>query len=74
MGSSKAGSDIGSGGMKTKLTAARIATSSGADMIIAKADDMSVIHRLFENERLGTFFASNYDEFFDVVDFTSRMG
>jgi glutamate 5-kinase len=43
-------------------------------MIIAKADDMSVIHRLFENERLGTFFASNYDEFFDVVDFTSRMG
>ena len=74
MGSSKAGSDIGSGGMKTKLTAARIATSSGADMIIAKADDMSVIHRLFENERLGTFFASHYDEFFDVVDFTSRMG
>ena len=38
------GSDVGTGGMTTKLTAARIATLSGADMIIANAKDVGVLH------------------------------
>ena len=33
------GSDVGTGGMATKLSAARIATASGADMIIANGED-----------------------------------
>ena len=35
MAKSSTGSDVGTGGMATKLTAAKIATLSGTDMIIA---------------------------------------
>ena len=34
-----AGSDVGTGGMATKLSAAKIAAASGADMVIANGDD-----------------------------------
>ena len=37
MAKSTVGSDMGTGGMATKLTAAKIATLSGADMVIANA-------------------------------------
>ena len=43
-----AGSSVGKGGMSTKISAARIATDSGADMIITNADDMN---KLGESER-----------------------
>ena len=36
--------------MGTKLSAARIATSSGADMIIANAADVRIIHRIMTAE------------------------
>lgn len=36
------GSDVGTGGMATKLSAAKIANASGADMIIANGDDFHV--------------------------------
>jgi glutamate 5-kinase len=68
MGSSDTGSDIGTGGMETKLRAAAIATASGADMIIANGKDVSIIHRIFENDYKGTLFAANYDEDFYIVD------
>ena len=35
MAKGSTGSDVGTGGMSTKLTAAKIATASGADMVIA---------------------------------------
>ena len=38
---SSTGSDVGTGGMATKLTAAKIATLSGTDMIIANGRDVS---------------------------------
>ncbi len=68
MGTSDTGSDVGTGGMETKLRAAQIATASGADMIIANGADLSVLHRIFENEDVGTLFLSNYDEDFYIVD------
>ena len=37
-----ASSDVGTGGMSTKVNAARLATSAGADMIIAKARETAV--------------------------------
>jgi thioredoxin reductase len=37
------GSDVGTGGMETKLTAARIATLSGADMVIANANRVEIL-------------------------------
>ncbi len=51
-------SDVGTGGMRTKLHAAQIATDSGADMIIANGQDFHIIHRLIAGEQLGTLFCS----------------
>lgn len=48
--------DVGTGGMTTKLEAARIATEAGADVVIAPGAEPGVIGRLFRGERIGTFF------------------
>ena len=45
-------SSVGTGGMSTKLSAARIATSSGADMIIANGKDFHIIHKLLLGRKL----------------------
>ncbi|MBO5303880.1 MAG: glutamate 5-kinase [Lachnospiraceae bacterium] len=69
MAKGSTGSDVGTGGMATKLTAARIATRSGADMIIANGKDVGILHEIFEGDFTGTVFHSNYDEDFYISDF-----
>ncbi len=69
MAKSKAGSDVGSGGMTTKLNAARIATYSGADMVIANGADVSILHDILEDDFVGTVFHSNKREDFFIADF-----
>ena len=54
-----AGSDVGTGGMATKLSAARIATASGADMVIANGKDFHVIHKIMEGRNYGTLFLAD---------------
>ena len=56
MAKDSTGSNVGTGGMATKLTAAKIATYSGADMIIANANDFSVIYKILEDDFVGTKF------------------
>ena len=68
MASSAPGSEMGTGGMVTKRKAARIATASGVDMIIANGKDFGILHHIFENRFTGTFFKANYDENFDILD------
>ena len=68
MASSAPGSEMGTGGMVTKIKAARIATASGVDMIIANGKDFAILHHIFENRFTGTFFKANYDENFDILD------
>lgn len=63
------GSDVGTGGMATKLTAAKIATVSGADMIIANGNDVGVLHRIFEGEFVGTLFRAHKNDDFYIADF-----
>ena len=46
MAKQSTGSDVGTGGMATKLSAARIATASGTDMIIANGKDVGIIHQI----------------------------
>lgn len=65
--SDKPGSDVGTGGMATKLKAARIATATGADMIIANGADVSVLHRIMEDDYTGTLFKGDFDENFDLL-------
>ena len=62
-------SDVGTGGMSTKLGAARLATSAGADMIIANGADMGIIHRIMDGERIGTMFRANRIENFYLIDY-----
>ena len=69
MAKKSTGSDVGTGGMATKLTAARIASLSGADMIIANGKDVGVIHRIFEGEAVGTLFKQHKNEDFYIADF-----
>ncbi len=69
MAKESTGSDVGTGGMATKLTAAKIATKSGADMIIANAKNMGILHQIFEGDFTGTLFHSNYDEDFYIRDY-----
>ena len=73
MGRSTTGSSVGTGGMGTKLTAAKIATKSGADMIIANSKNLEVIHQIMEGENVGTLFKAHIDEAFDLKAFVADL-
>lgn len=73
MGKGTTGSDIGTGGMETKLTAAKIATYSGADMVIANGKDVRVIHRIMEGRNYGTIFKANKNEEFNFAQFVDNL-
>ena len=73
MGKGTTGSDSGTGGMETKLTAARIATYSGADMVIANGKDVRVIHRIMEGRNYGTIFKANKNDDFDFAEFVDNL-
>ncbi len=51
----------GSGGMITKLQAARLSTSSGTDVVIASGREPDILPRLVAGEALGTFFPAAAD-------------
>lgn len=69
MGKETTGSKVGTGGMNTKLSAAKIATSAGMDMIIANASDIRIIHRIMDGREYGTVFRANKDESFLIQDY-----
>ena len=73
MAKNSTGSSVGTGGMNTKLTAARIATKAGADMLIANSRDVRIIHRLMDGQNLGTLFVAHRDEDFDLPGFVSKL-
>ena len=51
-----AGSSLGSGGMATKLKAAKIAMDAGIDMVIANGENPEALYDLFEGKSVGTRF------------------
>ena len=51
-----AGSSLGTGGMLTKLRAARIATEAGCDMIIANGAYPELLYKIADGEPVGTKF------------------
>jgi glutamate 5-kinase len=50
------GSHRGTGGMRTKINAAELATASGTATVITSGFEPDVLVRLAEGERIGTFF------------------
>ena len=51
-------SDFGTGGMSTKVNAAKIVTGSGADMVIASGDNIYAINDIMAGKKIGTLFLS----------------
>jgi len=51
------GSAFASGGMTTKIQAAKIVTSAGIGMVIADGREVNVVGRIAAGERVGTYFA-----------------
>ena len=62
------GSKAGTGGMATKINAARIASSAGTDMVIANAADLGNIHRIMAGEEIGTFIKAEKSPDFFIGD------
>ena len=54
------GSNRGTGGMITKIHAAKIATDAGADMIIASGKNPYILYEIFDGEKKGTLFVSEF--------------
>lgn len=50
--------DFGTGGMTTKVHAAKVATKAGADMVIANGDDIYILNEIMEGKMVGTLFVS----------------
>ena len=68
MGKNTSTSGVGTGGMSAKINAAKIATKSGVDMVIANGADVTVIENIINGEEIGTLFVSNKDDKFDLVE------
>ncbi len=67
MGKSSSGSSVGTGGMSAKLVAAKIATYSGADMVITNADNIGNIEKIIHGGNVGTLFHSDKKDCFDLL-------
>ncbi|WP_243206761.1 glutamate 5-kinase [Oribacterium sp. oral taxon 102] len=67
------GSMVGTGGMSSKLAAARIATDSGSDMLIARFTEADVISRILCGENIGTLFAAHPNVDFDLLSYIKTM-
>lgn len=65
---------VGTGGMSTKLSAARLATSCGVDMVIANGSDFKILEAIMKGEEVGTLFvAKDKDEGY-LKKYISQLG
>ena len=53
-----AGTERGTGGMATKLEAARMVTEAGISMIIANGADPLILYNITDGRKFGTFFSA----------------
>jgi len=67
MGKGSSGSNMGTGGMATKLIAGKIATLSGADMVITNGNNIDNIIKVMAGEDVGTLFLNHKSVDFDLL-------
>lgn len=72
MAKGSTGSNVGTGGMATKLTAAKIATYSGADMIITNGENVSIVEDILEGKSVGTCFHAAKNHAFSLSQFITE--
>lgn len=65
-------SRVGTGGMTTKIKAARIAAASGAETIIANGEDFHVLKELVDGEEIGTLFSRHPIADFNLEDYLEK--
>lgn len=53
---SGSGSELGTGGMETKLRAAKLVTAAGCDMVITNGERPEQLYEILEGKRIGTRF------------------
>ncbi|MBR4277046.1 MAG: glutamate 5-kinase [Lachnospiraceae bacterium] len=73
MGKGSTGSNVGTGGMNTKLVAGKIATRCGCDMIICNSSDIGILHRIMDGENVGTLFLEGKDESFNLPEYIDKL-
>ncbi len=56
------GSNFGTGGMKTKLQAAKICTETGCDMVILNGKNPETLYDFLDGKQVGTFFKAKKEE------------
>lgn len=61
-------SSVGTGGMAAKLEAARIATDSGADMVITNGEDVTNLEKIMAGEHVGTLFLAHKNPNFNLME------
>lgn len=64
--------DLGTGGMSSKVEAAGIANDAGADMVIMNGDDMDKINHLMAGEEIGTLFTAHKTKHFHLKNYLDR--
>lgn len=62
-------SSLGTGGMATKISAAKIATDAGADMVIANGEDIHTINEVMAGVNVGTLFVAHKNKDFNLLDY-----
>jgi glutamate 5-kinase len=56
------GTSLGTGGMATKLQAAKIATNAGCDMVIASGEDPAILYDVVDGKGVGTRFVGKEEK------------
>lgn len=69
MGKETSSSGVGTGGMRAKIDAARIANASGAAMVLMNGADVSKLLNLLDGEMIGTYFKANPIDDFEIKEF-----
>lgn len=66
MGKTTSSSKVGTGGMSAKIDAAKIASASGAAMVLMNGSDVSKIYNVLDGDEVGTFFKANQEADFEI--------
>ena len=64
-------SSVGTGGMATKVSAAKLATASGADMVITNGENVRNISYIMNGKEVGTLFVSHKAANFNIMNYIS---
>ncbi len=72
MGKSTSSSDVGTGGMASKILAAKMANDAGIDMVVANGNEVQNIYRILDGDQVGTLFLAHKSKEFDLIKYLTE--